>query len=170
MRSRKILALALFVATLFAVLIPVVILESRRTPDWQTEFERYLETSETSVADDQRVEVAEAQHPEHFDAQLLIAVPTGWPWGGIDVPPPEKVRCVRIEEEEGPDSQYLLVGYHSDGLWHVGWLVHEFCVYASEEQQQALLAELGCDDWVETSISIHRSPTPAASPTPVVSP
>ena len=149
MRSRKILALALFAATLLVVLIPVAIFESRRTPDWQAEFERYLETSETFVADDQLVEVAEARHPEYFDTQLLIAVPTGWPWGGIDVPPPEKVRCIRIEE--GPDSEYLLIGYHSDGLWHVGWLVHEFCVYASEEEQQALLANLGCDSWVEVS-------------------
>ena len=149
MRSRKIIALALLLATLLVILIPLIILESRRTPDWQAEFERYLETSETSVADDQLVEVAEAQHPEHFDAQLLIAVPTGWPWGGIDVPPPEKVRCIRIGEE--PDRRYLLIGYHSDGLWHMGWLVHEFCVYVSEETQQALLAKLGCVSWMEVS-------------------
>ena len=149
MRSRKIVALALLLATLLVILIPLIILESRRTPDWQAEFGRYLETSETYVADDQLVEVAEAQHPEYFDAQLLIAVPTGWPWGGIDVPPPEKVRCIRIGEE--PDSQYLLIGYHSDGLWHMGWLVHEFCVYVSEENQRALLAKLGCVSWMEVS-------------------
>ena len=82
MRSRKIMALALFVMMLLVILIPLIILESCRTPDWQAEFDRYLEASETSVADDQLVEVAEAQHPEYFDAQLLIAVPTGWPWGG----------------------------------------------------------------------------------------
>ncbi|MBN2392863.1 MAG: hypothetical protein JXR84_19180 [Anaerolineae bacterium] len=149
MRSRKVVALALFLAMLLVILIPLIILESRRTPDWQAEFERYLETSETSVAPDQLVEVAEAQHPEYFDAQLLIAVPTGWPWGGIDVPPPEKVRCVRIGEES--DSQHFLVGYHSDGLWHMGWLVHEFCIYVSEEKQQALLAKLGCVNWMEVS-------------------
>jgi hypothetical protein len=165
MRPRKIMALALFLAMLLVVLIPLIILESRRPPDWQAEFVRYLETSETSVADGQFMEVAEAQHPEHFDAQLLIAVPTGWPWGGIDVPLPEKVQCVRIGEE--PNSQYLLVGYSSDGLWHVGWLVYEFCVYVSEEQQQAMLAELGCDHWSEMSISIHNTPTPEASRTPI---
>jgi len=149
MQSRKIVALALFVTMLLVILIPLVILESRRTPDWQAEFERYLEISETSVADGQLVEVAEAQHPEYFDAQLLIDVPTGWSWGGIDVPFPEKVRCIRIEEE--PDSQYLFIGYHDDGLWHVGWLVHEFCEYVGKEERQALLTKLGCDSWVEVS-------------------
>jgi hypothetical protein len=173
MRSRKIKASALFLALLLIILIPIVILESRRTPDWQAEFVRYLGISETSVADDQLVEVAEAQHPEQFDAQLLIAVPTGWPWGGIDVPLPEKVWCIRIEEEQTgpvpqPISQYLLVGYHSDGLWHVGWLVHEFCEYVSEEEQQVLLAKLGCNDWSETPISIHSIPTPEASRTPIL--
>jgi hypothetical protein len=172
MRSRKIIALALFVAMLFIVFIPLTILEARRTPDWEAEFGRYLEISETSVAAGQLVEVAEAQHPEQFDAQLLRAVPTGWPWGGIDVPLPERVRCIRIREEQAgsvqrPVSQYLLIGYHSDGLWHVGWLVHEFCEYVSEEEQQAFLAKLGCDNWSETFISIQNTPTPEASRTPI---
>ncbi len=49
------------------------------------------------------------------------------------------------------DQEYLLVGYHSDWLWHTGWLVHEFRDGVSEADQQALLAKMGCSNWVGIS-------------------
>lgn len=157
MQSRKIKVLLLGATMLLAILIPIVILEARRTPDWQTELERYLALSGTFGAGEHLVDVAEAQHPEQLDTQLVVAAPTGWSWDGIDVPFPDKLRCVRITEE--PEHRYLLVGYHSDGLWHMGWLVHAFCECVDEEEKLVLLDKLGCSDWRETAISIHSAPT-----------
>jgi hypothetical protein len=157
MQSQKIKALWLIVVMFLALLIPLVLLEARRTPDWQAELARYLERSGTSGVGEHLVDVAEAQHPEQLDAQLVVAAPTGWAWEGIDVPLPEKLRCVRIAEE--PERRYLFVGYHSDGLWHMGWLVHAFCECAGEEEKLVLLDKLGCSDWRETAISIRSAPT-----------
>lgn len=158
MMSRKIMALTLFTAVLLVVLIPLGLFESRRTPDWQSRLSQYLETSGVSMKDIQLVEVAEAQRPGQFAVQMLQAVRTSWAWQGIDrIPLPETVRCIRIERQ-GQAGQgiarpsigkYLLIGYHSDGLWRSGWLVHEFREGVSEGEQQVLLAKLGCNNWVE---------------------
>ncbi len=180
--SRMILALAIFVAVLLVIFIPLGLLESRRTPDWQAELSRYLITSGVPARDIQHVEVAEAQRPEQFAADLLQAVPTSWTWSGIDrIPRPEWVQCIRIERQRPAGrgttppvrSGYLLVGYHHDGQWRAGWLVHEFRGDVSEEEQQGLLDQLGCKDWVELSARLlyhssignfpHVAPTPNAS-------
>jgi hypothetical protein len=167
--SRKIVALlAVFAAVLLVIFIPLGILESRRTPDWQLELGRYLAVSGVSVADIRLVEVAEAGRPGQFAAQMLKPVPAGWTWQGIDrIPPPERVRCIRMagrgqaERETARPTIYrvLLIGYHSDGLWHAGWLVHQFREDVSEEERQVLLAKLGCDDWVEISARMLREPS-----------
>ena len=163
--SRKIIALALFTVVLLAISIPLAILESRRTPDWQSELSRYLEISSVSVDDIQLIEVAEAQRPERFAAQMLKAVPAGWPWQGIyRIPLPERAQCIRIERQgQGSTppsiSEYLIIGYHSDGLWRTGWLVHEFREGVSEGQQRALLAEMGCSNWVAVSVQMFFKPS-----------
>jgi hypothetical protein len=157
MMSRMIMALTLITAVLFVVLIPLGIFESRRTPDWQSELSQYLEISGVSMKDIHLVEVAEAQRPGQFAVQMLQAVPTGT-WEGIDrIPLPEMVRCIRIERQRQAEQgialpsigKYLLIGYHSDDLWRSGWLVHEFREGVSEGEQQVLMANLGCNDWVE---------------------
>jgi len=132
--SRMILALTIFTVVLMVILFPLGILESRRTPDWQSELSRYLEISGVPVEDIQLVEVAEAQRPEQFAVQTLT-VPTSWTWQGIDrIPLPEWVHCIRIERRgqaglgtaQPSISEYLLIGYHSDELWRTGWLAHDF--------------------------------------------
>ncbi len=161
MMPRVIKILTVFVAVSLVLLIPLGLLESRRTPDWQTELSRYLNMSGVSLEEIQRVEVAQAQHPERFAARLLQVVPTGWAWDGINrIPFPEEVQCVRIERQRpagqgtarSPIQENLLVGYHDDGQWRAGWLVHQFQESVSEEEQQALLTRMGCTHWMEISI------------------
>jgi hypothetical protein len=150
---------------LIVTLVPLAILESRRTPDWLYELSRYLANTGSSVEAIRLAEMAEAQHPEQFAAQMLIAAPVGWPWQGIDrIPPPEKVRCIRIEGQGRAGwgstgqaiTERLLVGYHSDGLWHTGWLVHRFREGVSDAAQQALLAKMGCKQWAAVSALMPR--------------
>jgi hypothetical protein len=155
--SRMIMALTLFTAVALVVFIPLGLFESRRTPDWQSRLSQYLATSGVSREDILLVEVAEAQHLGQFTVQMLQAVPAGTWQGIVRIPLPETIRCIRIERQ-GQAGQgivrpsigkYLLIGYHSDGLWRSGWLVHEFREGVSEGEQRVLLAKLGCNDWVE---------------------
>jgi hypothetical protein len=166
--SRQMMAVTLIAAVLLVVLIPLGLLESRRTPDWQFELSRYLKLSGVSVEDIQHVEVAEAQRPGQFAVQLLQAVLYGGTWQGIDrIPRPDRVRCIRIERQglaghgTAPPSisEYLLMGYHSDDLWRAGWIVHQFREGVSEGEQQVLLAKLVCNNWVEISARMLYNPS-----------
>lgn len=156
--SRKIVIGVAMALVLLAVFIPLSILESRRTPDWQSELSRYLEIS--GIAQDvQRVQVAEAQYPGQFSAQKLKAVPVSWVWQGITrIPLPTAIHCVRIKGRDEAGSANLLVGYHNDGLWRAGWLVHEFQKGVNETEQQDILAKLGCTTWVEISVQMLDEP------------
>ena len=128
------------------------------------------------------MEVAEAQAPGRFTDQGLQALPIGWPWSTIDhIPLPVRVQCVRIERRqpvgqataELASKKYLLIGYHDDGLWRAGWLVHEFREGVSVAVQQAVSEQLGCQAWAAVPIqelyapSIERSLYIARTPTAV---
>jgi hypothetical protein len=75
-------------------------------------------------------------------------------WEGIsETPLPTVVQCVRLEsntlDQEGLLGnrrwEVVLLGYHDDGLWHSGWLVHEINYEVSEQGLQEMLVGLGCD-------------------------
>lgn len=161
MKFWKMIALILPVTVLLATLAFVGVLESHRTPDWQIAFTQYLQTAENETPPQaiRSVWSAEAQRPDQFPVKRLLAVPTGWTWQNIEIPLPERVRCLRLElQGEADDTstgqvvyEYLLVGYHNDGLWHVGWLVHEFRGNVGVAEQQELVAQLGCNQWEAVS-------------------
>jgi hypothetical protein len=161
MLSRKILVLSLTLIVVSAVFIPIAVLESKRTPDWQTELMQYLSASGVAAKHVQ-VWVAEARRVNTFSDDLLIAAPTGWPWQGIEqIPRADKIWCLRLKtppeyksETEQQGIEYdLLASYHDDGLWRVGWLVHEFRPDVGKDQRQALFSKIGCHQWQEVSIS-----------------
>ena len=78
--SRMIKVLTVFAAVSLILLIPFGILESNRTPDWQTELSRYLNMLGVSVEEIQHVEVAEARHPGQFATQTApTPTPTAAP-------------------------------------------------------------------------------------------
>jgi len=144
MGTRRILALALALAVVVAVLAPIALLEARRTPDWQSELQQYLGASGIVVS---RFDVwaAEAQRVDVFPAEVLAAQAIDWPWQGVQqIPPAERVRCLRLEGPGAGDEVDLLAGYHHDGLWRVGWLVYEF---REGVDAQAVFDEMGCQRW-----------------------
>jgi hypothetical protein len=157
---RKIaVVLTLSVAVMLATLVPIVILESRRMPDWQSTLVQYLEASQGPLTDIPIVWVAQAQSVYQFPAEEMVAVPTDWMWQGIEIiPPPDRIYCVRLERpaEWKLASQVLdeglLVGYHDDGLHHAGWIVHEFRAGVSQGEREELFAKMGCDQWERISI------------------
>jgi hypothetical protein len=150
------MALILPMTVLSGVVILIWLLESHRTPDWQVEVNKYLQTAENSSEDFWQAWAAEAQHPDQLATEMLVAVPTNWTWQDIvQIPPPESVRCIRLEKHGQDIREYLLVSFHSDGLWHTGWLVHRFREEVSEGEKQALFAELGCNQWAEFKL-IHK--------------
>lgn len=160
MRSRKIIILTLTLTVVLVTLIPLRILESRRTPDWQSELNQYFELSDIPRQDASHVWVAEARQVNPFPPELLHAVPMNWTWQSIaTIPPPTKIRCIRLDEPGDTGSELsertanlqLLVGYHDDGLWRSGWLVHEFRGDVSTPVRLELFARLGCIDWQKIS-------------------
>lgn len=159
--SRKvILVLALSLVVVLATLIPVVVLESRRTPDWVSSLKRYLDDSGTHPAEIRSVWVSEAAHAERFPAEMLTPVPADWMWQSVDhIPPPGRVRCVRLEIRGGgwksamrAADQDLVLGYHDDGLYLAGWIVHTFRPGTSRNEREELFARMVCDSWERVSI------------------
>ncbi|MGD1994407.1 MAG: hypothetical protein PVI59_14535 [Anaerolineae bacterium] len=159
MTPRKIvILLSLSVTVVVATLLPIAILESRRTPDWQSSVNQYLEVSDIPLMSIHFMWVAEAQHVDRFPTDALVAVPTEWMWQSIDhIPPPERVRCIRFETRGGWKSarqaaaEHLVVGYHDDKLYHAGWIVHTFRPGVSPGEREELFTEMGCDHWERTS-------------------
>jgi hypothetical protein len=159
MASRKIVILMLSIAVVaLATLIPIAILESLRTPDWQSELRQYIDNSTNTRI--QRVWVAEASSVGQFPSDELIAVPAGWTWQGIDrKPPPGRVLCIRLEISQGMGpggvfiTERILLGDHDDGLWHIGWVAYEFDPGMGEAEREAIFDQMGCDRWTETFMS-----------------
>jgi hypothetical protein len=161
MSSRKIAILLTLSATaVIATLLPILLLESQRTPDWQSSLREYLQVSHIPATNIQLTWVAEAQHVDRFPADDLVAVPTEWVWQSVDIaPPPDRVRCIRFERrgewktaQRIPD-EHLVLGHHDDGLYHVGWIVYTFQPTVSLEEREELFARLGCDQWERVSLA-----------------
>jgi hypothetical protein len=155
-KTRKLLLWTLSAAVLLITLLPLGALESRRTPDWEDELALYLEDSGVTLDDIHSLWVAQAQHPDQFQAELFRPTPASLTWQDIrQLPPPERLRCIRFDRQAftGRVSagaslhEYLLVGYYNDELWHAGWLVQAFREGVSEAQKQAAFEALGCDRW-----------------------
>ncbi len=179
MLSRVIRVLIVFAVVALVLFVPLRLLEPRRTPEWRAELSWYLWHSDIPGEGIQRVDVAEAQHPGQFAPQLLRAMPTGWAWSGIArIPRPEMVQCVRIERQKPAGRtatwlmhrEYFLIGYHNDGQWRAGWLLHEFREGVSEEEQQAVLDKLGCTNWVKILTRPLSRPSNRNLPTVVQTP
>jgi hypothetical protein len=179
--SRVIRVLTVLAVVALVLLVPLGLIESRRPPDWQVLLGWYLANQGVSVKA-LHVEVAEAQRLGPLAAQALRAATTGWTWWGIDhVPLPEWVNCVRIARQEpakrgttpSVHGEYIFIGYHNDGQWRAGWLMHRFQAGVSEEEQQDLLDKLGCTNWVEISARTlyqspaRNSPTVVRTPNPI---
>lgn len=152
--SRIFILLLLILGVLIVVFAVVNRFESRRTPGWQSELGRYLRLAESFPEKVKVVASVEAANPQNFSPDRLTAVPTDWTWGGIrDIPQPTSVQCVRLEGSRTYSDilggirrwEVVLIGYHDDGLWHSGWLVHEINYNVGEQELQEMLALLGCD-------------------------
>lgn len=169
MNSRKLILFLLVLAVLVVILGVMRRFESNRTPGWQLELERYMLISQRSLSETRMVSVVEAASPQNFPPDQVTAVPTDWTWEGIsEIPPPTAVKCVRLEsrilDHEDITArrrwEVVLVGYHDDGLWHSGWLVHEINYAVSEQESQEMLVRLGCDlglDNLQAQYSIIQS-------------
>lgn len=154
MKTRKLILYLLVCAVFVGILGVMRRFESHKTPGWQTELERYLLTSQRPLSGTRIISAVEAASPQNFAADQVSAVPTDWTWEGIhNIPPPTAVQCVRLEssalDHENLSGrrrwEVVLVGYHDDGLWHSGWLVHEVKFEVSEQGLQEMLQRLGCD-------------------------
>jgi hypothetical protein len=154
MNSRKLILFLLVLAVLVVILGVVRRFESNRTPGWQSELEQYLLISQRSLSEIRIISVVEAANPQNFTPDQVTAVPTDWTWEGIsEIPHPTAVKCVRLESNSLDHEdlaghrrwEVVLLGYHDDGLWHSGWVVHEIKYEVSEQDLQELLVRLGCD-------------------------
>jgi hypothetical protein len=147
------------VAVALAIALPVVILESRRMPDWQAALIDYLDTSGVLLTDIQAVWTAEARTPDRFPVEELVAVPTEWAWQSVNaIPPPQQVRCIRLQWRGRSRSAvqlsdaHLVIGYHDDGLYRAGWIVHEFRSNTNQGERQELFVRMGCTRWKRVTI------------------
>lgn len=154
MNSRKLISFFLVLAVLSVILVVVHRFESHKIPGWQAELERYLLISQRFLSETRIISVVEAASPQNFVPDQVTAVPTGWTWEGIsEIPLPTAVQCVRLEsyvlDHENLMGrrrwQVVLVGFHDDGLWHSGWVVHEINYEVSGQELQEMLVRLGCD-------------------------
>jgi hypothetical protein len=149
--------LSLAVIVVLVTLIPVLVLEARRTPDWQSSLAAYLE-AQVPLARVQVVWTARAQAADQLAAEMLVAAPTDRMWESVEqLPPPERVRCIRLENEEWktarqPLDERLIIGYHDDGLYHAGWIVHQFRAQVSQAKREEMFAKIGCNRWVRVSM------------------
>ncbi|MGC9348250.1 MAG: hypothetical protein ACP5JG_08955 [Anaerolineae bacterium] len=163
MLSRKVVIVSAIVVVVLALtLILILLLASTRTPGWQAALTSYLDATDVALEDIRRVWAAEAQVADQLPPEMLSPVPTGWTWEDIaEIPPPDWVRCIRLERRGGETTQqtldeHLLVSYHDDGLYHAGWLVQEFRADVSQDERTELLEDVGCDRWERVAINTSR--------------
>jgi len=151
---KKIIALAVPLLVLVGVVMILATLERRRTPDWQTTLNDYISQSALDGESVRVQAVVEASKPWNFTASMGKAVRSSWTWQIAQLPfPPKKLQCVLVERERSPAAgaseeaqrQVLYVAYHSDGLWRMGWLVHEGPQEPFTAQLVTDLDAIGCD-------------------------
>jgi hypothetical protein len=150
---QKIFALSILTTTLFVVIATFAVLEAKRPQDWQLALDDYLASSVVSSGAATVQSVIPAQEPWNFSPDMASPVLTGWPWGNINIPSPKEMKCVLLERaasstatSERPHTQeVVLIGYHTDQLWHKGWIVYELEGDLSTPESLENLAALGCD-------------------------
>lgn len=153
MRVQRILALSILAITLFAVIATFAALEAKRPQDWQRALDDYLASSAAPSGAATVQLVIPAQEPWNFSPDMASPVLTGWLWGNIDIPPPREMKCVLLERAASSTAtsqrpsirEVVLIGYHSDQLWHQGWVVYEIDSDLSIPESLKNLAVLGCD-------------------------
>lgn len=131
-RMTHIVALASLAAVLVIVVLAFVSLEAGRPSDWQRRLNEYLSLTSTLSETTTILAVAQAQQPQNLTEDVALAVPIGQEWKGIKIPPPREVKCVLLERvrrfADGAETvrtqEMILVGYHTDLMWHQGWVVH----------------------------------------------
>jgi hypothetical protein len=113
------------------------------------ELDRYLHTYEPARSV-QVVQVCRAAHPRCL-RDMDSAVVDGGEWASITLPfPPRRVMCVLLRHspaariQAAPSYRLVFVAYHSDGLWHSGWVVHEWRGSLSTQACLDTLDTLGC--------------------------
>ena len=149
---RKIIAVTFPFAVLATAMVIFMMLESQRPPNWQLELNQYFELTTPPPETVTMQAVVPARRPQNFSPEMAFAVLTGSTWGGIDIPPPNEIKCVLLERtrRDGETGgkihwrQLVLVAYHSDHLWHQGWIVHE-AGDLSEPTSIKILTMLGCE-------------------------
>lgn len=145
---KRFIALAILLMIPLVVVVAFVMLEARRGPDWQFDLNEYLtDKAQTSGAMTLRA-VVRAREPWNFSPEMGRPVRDDWRWGIDELPfPPLEVQCVLLERGDAatPQRQVVFIGYHTDRLWRVGWLVHEGPTEPFPLELTDHLAMIGCD-------------------------
>jgi hypothetical protein len=146
---KRIIFLAIPFLTLVTVVLSFATLEAQRKPDWRIELDGYITDnfpSETITVK----EVVVAARPGNFnDAMGQPIRGRGWRWGIDELPyPPQALRCALLERKDNSTGltqrQVVFVGYHTDTLWRVGWLVHTGPKAPFTPEFMTNLVRLGC--------------------------
>jgi hypothetical protein len=127
---RRIILLAIPLITLITVVMIFAGFEAQRKPDWRVQLDRYITDkfpSETITVKD----AVAASQSGNFNERMGQPVRSlAWQWGIDELPyPPQLLRCALLDRRDNSTGltqrQIVFVGYHTDTLWRVGWLVHE---------------------------------------------
>lgn len=155
---KRVMALIIPLMVLAATTVTVVTLEVQREPDWQRELEAYIEAQ--AMTETLTVQaVAEAEKPWNFAPRMGIPALNLSTWVTAEkLPyPPREVQCALLARQDPPtgsetqdvsvpvERRIVYVGYHSDTLWNVGWLIHEEPREPFSAEVRAHLATIGCD-------------------------
>jgi len=150
---KRILVLAIPLLILVGVVITFAALEGRRTPDWESVLDDYIAGSRSAGETIHVLAVVQASKPWNFTPGMGRAVRNDWKWQVVQLPlPPKELRCVLLERRGGSTigapgeakRQVIYVGYHTDELWRLGWLVHEGPQEPFTEQLLAGMDAIGC--------------------------
>jgi hypothetical protein len=150
---KKAIALAVPLVVVVLVTVAVAVLETRRGPDWRRELEEYVAHSVAATDTVAIRAVAEARRPWEFDAEMGAAVREDWRWQSIELTyPPTAVQCVLLERSQESTAvtaewrhRVVFMAHHTDGLYRVGWVVHEGPRDPFERELLARLDAMGCD-------------------------
>ena len=151
---KRIIALAFPFIMLVSVVMTFAALEARRGPDWKFELNDYIAQSKLPAETIKVQAVVEASKPWNFSEAMGQAVRNDWRWTIDELPfPPQAMQCVLLERSRKstvgaktePERQVVFVGYHTDTLWRVGWLVHEGPKEPFTQELAAHLNTIGCD-------------------------
>jgi hypothetical protein len=152
---KRVFVLTFPLLVLLATATTAVGLERQRTPDWQSELDRYFAVNEDVAAAYHIESVALAGEPWNFhegmgttwrDPEKILWLIDQLPY------PPESLYCILLapnassglEGKIEPARRVFYVGRHSDKMWRDGWLVHEGPSEVDSDFATDL-ASLGCD-------------------------